>query len=248
MGSPPRSSAGVRGALSASVGFLVVLGVVAAYGRSVHMDDWLSRMEPFRADAFARLHVVDPFASDRPDEVERLDRKFGDHPRLTLLHTVPGGLFLAFALLQFSTRLRARWLNVHRWSGRLLIAVAFLATVPTYYFGVMRPYGGRWEAVAIVLFAIMFLGFLTVAYLAIRRGDVARHREWMIRAFAVALGISTVRVVGLVFDFVFTPAGLRPPMIFVLSIWSGWFITVGAAEVWLWRTRVPMRAPAMTIG
>jgi hypothetical protein len=102
--------------------------------------------------------------------------------------------------------------------------------------------------VAIVLFAIMFLGFLTVAYLAIRRGDVARHREWMIRAFAVALGISTVRVVGLVFDFVFTPAGLRPPVIFVLSIWSGWFITVGAAEVWLWRTRVPMRAPAMTIG
>jgi len=233
---------------SACVGFLVVLGVVAAYGRSVHLNDWLSRMEPPRAEAFARLHVVDPFASDRPADVERLDRKFGDHPRLTLLHTVPGGLFLAFALLQFSTRLRARWISVHRWSGRLLIAAAFAATVPTYYFGVMRPYGGPWEAVAIVLFGIMFLGFLIVAYLAIRRGDVTRHREWMIRAFAVALGISTVRVVGLVFDFVFTPAGLRPPVIFVLSIWAGWFITVGAAELWLWRTRAPTRAPAMTIG
>jgi len=182
--------------LSACVGFLVVLGVFAAYGRSIHVDDWLMRMEPPRADAFARLRLVDPFASDRPAEVERLDRKFGDHPRLALLHTVPGGLFLAFALLQFSTRVRRRWIGFHRWSGRLLIAAAFATTVPALFFGVLRPYGGSAEAVAIALFAALFLFSLGRGFVAIRRGDVTRHRAWMTRAFAIALGISTVRVVG----------------------------------------------------
>jgi uncharacterized membrane protein len=234
--------------LSACVGLLVVLGVFAAYGRSVHVDDWLRRVEPARAAAFSELRLVDPFASDRPADVERLDRKFGDHPRLTLLHTVPGGLFLAFALLQFSSRVRERWIIFHRWSGRVLIAAAVLTTVPTYYFGVMRPYGGPAEAVAIVVFAFVFIGSLSVAYVAIRRGNVARHREWMIRAFAVALGISTVRVVGLVFDLALTPAGLRPAVIFVLSVWTGWLITVSAAELWLWRTRLSARAAAVRLG
>ena len=173
-------------------------------------------------------------------------RTYGD---IASYHIAGEQLFLALALLQFSPWVRARWIKVHRWSGRLLIAAAVVATVPTYYFGVMQPYGGSWEAVAIVLFAVMFLGFLTVAYLAIRRGDVTHHREWMIRAFAVALGISTVRVVGFVFDFVLTPAGLRPPVIFVLSIWTGWFITVAAAELWIRKTHVPARAEgAMTLG
>jgi hypothetical protein len=37
----------------------------------------------------------------------------------------------------------------------------------------------------------------------------------MIRAFAVALGISNVRLVAVFFDVTLTAAGFRPPAIFV---------------------------------
>jgi uncharacterized membrane protein len=64
---------------------------------------------------------------------------------------------------------------------------------------------------------------------AIRRHQVACHREWMIRAFALAIGISVVRVVGAAVDLALTPVGVRPAEIFVISIWAGWVIAFGSA-------------------
>ena len=48
-------------------------------------------------------------------------------------------------------------------------------------------------------------------------------------------------VVGVVLDAALTPAGVRPPDIFVLSVWTGWVITIGVAELWIRHTR-PRRA------
>jgi hypothetical protein len=81
------------------------------------------------------------------------------------------------------------------------------------------------------------------ALVAIRRRQVARHREWMIRAFAIALAVSTVRIVGPSLDLLLTPAGFRLPEIFVLSLWTGWTITVGAAELWIRYTRPDRLTP-----
>ena len=101
------------------------------------------------------------------------------------------------------------------------------------------------KAIAIALFGGLFLTAISRAFIAIRRHQVARHREWMIRAFAIAIGVSTVRVVGAVFDVTLTPAGIRPPQIFVLSIWVGWVITLGAAEAWVRYTRPRSRPLVM---
>ena len=103
------------------------------------------------------------------------------------------------------------------------------------------PYGGPGEALAIAIFGGLLLVALTKAVVAIRDGRVAEHREWMLRAFAVALAIATVRIVAVPFDIAFTPLGLDPRRQFVLSVWTGWLITVGGAEVWIRRTRVGAR-------
>jgi hypothetical protein len=99
------------------------------------------------------------------------------------------------------------------------------------------PYGGLGEATAIAFFGGLFVVAVGRAFVAIRKHQVARHREWMIRAFAIAIGISTVRVVGAVFDFALTPTGLRPPALFALSLWTGWGVTLGAGELWIRYTR-----------
>ena len=112
-------------------------------------------------------------------------------------------------------------------------------TVPALSFGVLTPYGGTGEAVAIALFGAMFLLSLALGFAAIRRGDITRHRAWMTRAFAVAIGISTERLFFSFLDVALTPAGFRPPVIFVISIWSAWIVTIGAAELWIRNTRVP---------
>ena len=84
---------------------------------------------------------------------------------------------------------------------------------------------------------IFFLYAMATAFMAIRRGEVVRHREWMIRMFAIALAISTVRLIGGPIDFVLTPYGVSPADLFVLSIWTAWLLTIGAAECWIRYTR-----------
>jgi len=79
--------------------------------------------------------------------------------------------------------------------------------------------------------------FITKGFLEIRRGRIAKHREWMIRAFAVFLGISAVRIVGVLFDLILTPTGYSPRFIFSLSLWIGWAATLATAELWIRRSR-----------
>jgi len=87
------------------------------------------------------------------------------------------------------------------------------------------------------VFGGLFLFAVYRGVRAIRRGQVARHREWMIRVFALAVAISTVRLVGAVLDVALTPLGVRPPAVFALSVWTGWILTLGIAELWIRHTR-----------
>lgn len=216
---------------------LGIIGVAAALGRSLWTADLVHRAEPHRERIMRALHRDDPFALRRAEELERMDGRFAAHPYATLLHVVPGALFLILAPFQFSSRVRSRHIRFHRWSGRLLVVVALVTASTALYFGLGMPYGGWGEASAIALFGGLFLVAVGRAVVAIRRRQVARHREWMIRAFAVAIGVSTIRVAGPVLDIALTPAGVAPPVLFVLSLWTGWAITLGAAEVWIIRTR-----------
>jgi uncharacterized membrane protein len=216
---------------------LCALGVAAAAGRSAFPADLTTRLDPFRTRLLASLGRTDPLAHERPEELARFDRPFAAHPRLTLLHVVPGGLFLALAPLQFSARMRSRHLRIHRWAGRALLLAGAASAAPAFYFGLLMPFGGPVEAAAIALFGALFVASLARAFVAVRRGQVDLHREWMIRAFAVAVAISTIRVIGAALDLALVTAGVPPRVGFVIALWAGWIVTVGAAEVWIRRTR-----------
>jgi ABC-type transporter Mla maintaining outer membrane lipid asymmetry permease subunit MlaE len=87
--------------------------------------------------------------------------------------------------------------------------------------------GGLNETAATTLFAIVFLICLIKAYLHIRRKEVMRHREWMIRAFGVGLGVATTRpIVGMFFAF----RKLTPHEFFGIAFWLGFTITFLAAR------------------
>lgn len=94
--------------------------------------------------------------------------------------------------------------------------------------------GGSNETAATTLFAIVFLYSLIKAYGHIRRKEVALHREWMIRAFGVGLGVATTRpIVGMFFAF----RRLTPHEFFGIAFWLGFTITFLAAEAWIDYTR-----------
>jgi len=228
-------------ALWAVVAVLVATGVFAAVGRTVFPDDFITRAEPVREWSMAAMGRHDPLALQRPAELARMDSSFAAHPVLTLLHVVPGGLFLLLAPLQFSSRIRSRNPALHRRSGRILLPLLVVTLLPGMYFGIRIPYGGPGEAVAVALFGGTLLVSIVVAFVAIRRRQIARHREWMIRVFAFAVAIATERFAFAAIDAALTPSGIPPPQQFVLSVWTGWIVTLAAAEAWIRYTRRRVR-------
>jgi EamA domain-containing membrane protein RarD len=94
--------------------------------------------------------------------------------------------------------------------------------------------GGANETAATTLFALLFLLFLTLGFWNIRHHRIVQHREWMIRAFGVALGIATTRpIVGMFF----AAQKLSPHEFFGTAFWLGFTLTLLGAEAWIQYTR-----------
>ena len=227
----------LRGLVYAATALLVAVGIFAGIARTVYLDDLVKRVEPLRLRALDARGITDPRAGERALEVAVIDDRFGSHRAATLLHVLAGTLFLGLVPLQFSSRIRRRYLAFHRWSGRVLVVTGIVTTIAGMYFGVLMPFAGIPEAIVIGLVGMFFLFAICTAFIAIRRRDVARHRTWMIRTFAVAMGISTVRLVSIPLDLAMTPWGFSTRTIFVVSLWCGWILTAAGAELWLAHTR-----------
>jgi uncharacterized membrane protein len=196
--------------------FLVVIGIAAVTRR-----------------ALVLLWPV-PFSGGKNSPAAGLDAGFARHMALTLVHILPAGLFLALAPLQFMPSIRQKHLQFHRWSGRVLVVCGLIIGISALIMSYTMNIGGPNETTATTLFAIVFLICLIKAYLHIRRKEVERHREWMIRAFGVGLGVATTRpIVGMFFAF----RRLTPHEFFGIAFWLGFTITFLAAEAWVEYTR-----------
>ena len=201
----------------------------------------LSRLDRGSALFMAMLLGVErgtPAFREIDAQNRRMLGKFNGHPTATLLHVLPAALLVILAPLQFSRRIRSRHIQWHRWSGRVIVAIAIPVGFSGLFFGLLMPFAGTLEASAIAVFGGVFLFSLMRAFIAIRRGDVARHREWMIRMFSVVLGIGTVRIVGILLA-VLTRDG--PEAWFGYSVWIGFASTVAIAELWIRYTRPSSR-------
>lgn len=122
------------------------------------------------------------------------DRRYALHPVLAYAHILPGVVYLVGAPFQLSRSFRERHFTVHRRMGRVLIPAGITAGVFAIVFGTLFPFGGPLEASATVVFGIYFVTALITAFIAIKGGDVTRHRQWMIRAFAIGLAVGTIRI------------------------------------------------------
>ena len=212
---------------------LVLIGVGAVAARAAFHDDMAMRLEPVRLALLQTFGLADPLVAERADVVARFDRRFALHPVATAIHIVSGGMFLVLVPLQLSRRFRTRHRALHRVIGRVALGAGCAMVLTAIYFGLLMPFAGTAEAITMALVSTWYVFATVRAVLAIRNGDVDRHREWMLRAIAVPLGVSVIRIAGLVLELALVERGLGPELMFQLAIWSGWLSSIGAMEVWI---------------
>jgi uncharacterized membrane protein len=178
------------------------------------------------------LFVLSPAPPNFPEEAG-----FARRPLLTLAHIIPGLIFITLGPLQFVRALRIRRPELHRWIGRLVLVSGMIIGCTALVMSPQMAIGGANEITATILFAILFLFSLVKAFLAIRQGKAALHREWMIRMFAIGLAVATVRPIVGVFFATRSITHLTPHDFFGIAFWLGFTIQLIAAEIWINNTR-----------
>jgi uncharacterized membrane protein len=120
---------------------------------------------------------------------------FFKHPIIVSLHVILGAFFLAFAPFQFITKIRKRWINYHRWIGRILLGLGLIIGTSAIFMAVIIPFSGVLESFVNGFFGVFFLFAMGKGFFYIRSHQIELHREWMIRTFAIGLAIATMRLI-----------------------------------------------------
>jgi len=196
--------------------------------------------------AIRRITAISDPLKNGPPQLVDLDRRFYDEARITLTHIVPGLLFVVLVPFQFSLSFRNRHLTAHRWIGRTLVGLGLIIGITALFLS-RHPIGGALENAAIYFYDSFFLLSLTIAFVHARRREIAVHREWMIRANAILLGIATTRPVMGVFFATSPLTGLTPHQFFGFAFWIGFSLTYITGELWIRHTRAPHSKRALQI-
>lgn len=108
-------------------------------------------------------------------------------------HAFFGALALAMGAFQFSNRLRASHLGLHRFMGYVYITSVFISAPLGY------PIAKRIDNVSLagasVVQAFGWISTTCIALYCIRRGNIAQHRRWMMRGYPFAMVFTVARLI-----------------------------------------------------
>lgn len=157
-------------------------------------------------------------------------------PAPFVIHLVAAATYALVGAFQFSARLRRRHPGWHRTAGRMLVGAGLVVAITGLWITLLHPDapGGAWLWAIRLVVATAMGASLVAGLSAIRRRDIAAHRGWMIRAYALAVGAGTQ-----VFTETLGEATLGTnDMSKAVSLTAGWIINAVVAE---WVIRRPAR-------
>jgi uncharacterized membrane protein len=153
------------------------------------------------------------------------------------LHLGCGGLALLLSPLQFAGRLRARWPGLHRAVGRIAFgAIAVAGSTALVLAPVSRA--GAVGTAGFGALAVLWLACAAAALRAIRRRDVAAHRRWAVRTFALTYAAVALRLWMVVLPLVQTAslgidAAVAEDRAYLLVPFLSWVPNLLVAELYL---------------
>jgi len=168
-------------------------------------------------------------------------------PLIVALHVILGSAYLALAPFQFVKRIRSHWPHYHRWAGRLLVTAGLVVGATALFMAWVIPFSGWLERILLGFFGVLFLVELGKGFLHIRARQTMLHREWMIRAFALALAIATMRLIDIPAVIVVSATGVpthqQLATLAIIADAVAFPLHAVVAEIWI-RTSRRKQAPA----
>jgi uncharacterized membrane protein len=162
------------------------------------------------------------------------DAHFYAMPLPVVLHILGALPFCILGAFQFAPGFRRRWPRWHRLAGRLLVLCGLTAGLSglwmTQFYPLLQTgllYSFR------MLFGSAMVLSLVLGLVAILRRDIAKHRAWMMRGYAIGQGAGTQALTGLIWVLIFGTLG-EPYKGWLMG--TSWVINLVVAE-WIIRRK-----------
>jgi uncharacterized membrane protein len=127
------------------------------------------------------------------DPTSFLRQRYAPIAALMFLHGIPGAVALFLGLFQFSSRLRTRFLALHRAMGRIYVGCVAIAAPVAVIVSTKLPIPTLTMA-SVVQASGWILATGTALY-CVRTGRISQHREWMMRSYPFVAVFVVVRVI-----------------------------------------------------
>lgn len=160
--------------------------------------------------------------------------QFVSAPVPVVLHILGTSLFAVLGAFQFAPALRGRFPGWHRAAGRVLVASGLVAALSGVWLTLTLPSvdgdGPLLNGIRLVAGA-GWAAFLVLGLAAVRCRNIASHRAWMMRAYAIGLGAGTQALIHVPWILVF---GSPEEQGRALLTGAAWAINLAVAE-WIIR-------------
>ena len=176
-------------------------------------------------------------------EITPENARFFAAPLPVVLHIVAAAAYIVLGAFQFVPSIRRQKPGWHRRVGRLLVGSGLVAALSGLWMTQFYRLPDH-DGVLLYGFRLLFGSLMAISIVlgvaAIRRREIARHRAWMMRGYALGRGAGTQVLTLLVGEIVFGAPG---EVARGLLMGAGWAINLALAE---WIIRRPPSPPART--
>jgi len=151
------------------------------------------------------------------------DARFFAAPIPVVVHIIGASLFCVLGALQFAPAFRRRSPRWHRIAGRILIACGMAAALSGLWMTVFYPPAANDGQLLFVIRLLVGSGMaasLVLGLTAARRRDIASHRAWLSRAYALGMGAGTQALLGIPVTVLFGTPGVSTRTAFMFAGWA----------------------------
>ena len=143
-------------------------------------------------------------------------------------HVYSSIIIIILGVSQFSKRIRNQFSIIHKLNGKGYILLILLIASPSGLIMAFHANGGLVSQVSFSVLSILWFIFTLKAFLSIKKGNYRKHRDFMIRSYALTLSAISLRLFkyGIVFFFELPPMDTYK----IVSVLS-WTINLVIAEL-----------------
>ena len=158
---------------------------------------WWLALTALAIAAFGPLRYLTGSLAGMAADGNQLAANYVDRPGPVLVafyaHVAGGGLALLLSPVQLSARLRARVPRLHRVVGRIVLVSIGVGGIGGLVLATTNLAGPIGTA-GFGILAVLWISFAGLGLRAILHGEVAVHRRWMIRTFALTYAAVMLRL------------------------------------------------------